>query len=278
MANFLALVYATLKDKNIDASKLSTDEAVQKFKQISGDSQEFPKNNSDLNKAKESYEKAEGFPRVNSQKNYEQIYSILEKAGKDPELVKYLKDIDVWDKQDGKRVFHTADEYEETAKIRKNDFEHIKEFGEKEQEKQEQIQKENEVFKKNYIKKEGITEERYEKETSGNNLFESIKRENNRYLQEDKTGYAGGKSVRARKAENEGRFPATIASKILGTTPQFIKDNIATTEWHHSQGKMFKPIFYYDISDLIDLQEGGDPKNYKEESVELFNKIRGKKQ
>lgn len=34
MANFIGLVYATLKEKGIDTSKLSTDEAVKKFKEL----------------------------------------------------------------------------------------------------------------------------------------------------------------------------------------------------------------------------------------------------
>lgn len=40
MANFIALVYATLKEKGIDTSKMSTDEAVSKFKELQGEIKE----------------------------------------------------------------------------------------------------------------------------------------------------------------------------------------------------------------------------------------------
>lgn len=43
MANFIGLVYATLKEKGIDTSKMSTDEAVAKFKELQGEGKEEKK-------------------------------------------------------------------------------------------------------------------------------------------------------------------------------------------------------------------------------------------
>lgn len=42
MANFIALVYATLKDEGIDTKGMSTDEAVKKFKELKGGGNERP--------------------------------------------------------------------------------------------------------------------------------------------------------------------------------------------------------------------------------------------
>ena len=43
MANFIGLVYATLKEKGIDTSGMSTDEAVAKFKELQGEGKEEKK-------------------------------------------------------------------------------------------------------------------------------------------------------------------------------------------------------------------------------------------
>lgn len=43
MANFIGLVYATLKENGIDTSKMSTDEAVAKFKELQGEGKEEKK-------------------------------------------------------------------------------------------------------------------------------------------------------------------------------------------------------------------------------------------
>ena len=42
MANFIALVYATLKEEGIDTKGMSTDEAVAKFKELKGGESENP--------------------------------------------------------------------------------------------------------------------------------------------------------------------------------------------------------------------------------------------
>lgn len=43
MANFIGLVYATLKENGIDTKGMSTDEAVAKFKELQGEGKEEPK-------------------------------------------------------------------------------------------------------------------------------------------------------------------------------------------------------------------------------------------
>lgn len=95
---------------------------------------------------------------------------------------------------------------------------------------------------------------------------------NNGYV-EDK------KSVRAVKAELEGRFPATEAAKMLGVSAAKIKANLSPSEWHHSGGTMYNRIDYYDISKYIDLADNPDlvfDPDYAEETA-IWQKMRGAK-
>ena len=70
-------------------------------------------------------------------------------------------------------------------------------------------------------------------------------------------GYHGwSKSNNAVSAEDEGRFPATVAAKKLGVKAGAIKLYIPTGEWHHTSNH-YNKTYYYDIADLLLYKEGG---------------------
>ena len=70
-------------------------------------------------------------------------------------------------------------------------------------------------------------------------------------------GYHGwSKSNNAVSAEEEGRFPATVAAKKLGVKVGAIKLYIPTDEWHHTSNH-YNKTYYYDIADLLLYKEGG---------------------
>lgn len=63
-------------------------------------------------------------------------------------------------------------------------------------------------------------------------------------------GYDGfSKSNNAIDAENDGRYPASIIEKMLKLPSGYIKNNITTSEWHHT-GKYYRITKYYDINDV----------------------------
>lgn len=91
-------------------------------------------------------------------------------------------------------------------------------------------------------------------------------------------GYHGfSKSNNAIYAENEDKFPATVAAKKLGVSAAAIKAILHPCEWHHT-GKMFNRTDYYDISRFLDDELDDDDrellakmKSYKvEKSIETF--------
>ena len=70
------------------------------------------------------------------------------------------------------------------------------------------------------------------------------------------TGYYGfSKSNNAVDAEEDGRYPASVAAKMLGVTTAAIKAILPTYEWHHSS-KYYNAVDYYDIHDLLAVQDG----------------------
>ena len=103
MANFIGLVYATLKKEGIDTSNMSTDEAVKKFKELQGsDEKESPEDVKKKLNGEKTQEKSEKEPedvkkelngetkypagtskeyteKVN--KRFEQALPVLEQAG-----------------------------------------------------------------------------------------------------------------------------------------------------------------------------------------------------
>ena len=85
-----------------------------------------------------------------------------------------------------------------------------------------------------------------------------------------KNGYVDGKkSVRAVKAELNGKFPASEAAKMLGTTTKKIQSVLTPSEWHHSGGDMYNKVDYYDISKFVALLEDDDLFNDKDYSEEV---------
>lgn len=77
MANFIALVYATLKEEGIDTKGMSTDEAVEKFKEIQG------KENPEDVKKKLNGEKPQVKPKRVVDEGAKKIHQEREKAKKE---------------------------------------------------------------------------------------------------------------------------------------------------------------------------------------------------
>jgi hypothetical protein len=78
-------------------------------------------------------------------------------------------------------------------------------------------------------------------------------------------GYNGySKSNNAVHAENEGRYPLTIAAKILSSyfgvsqkkVKEFLKEK-GTSEYHHTS-KFYNVTYYYDVNEIIEAQEKND--------------------
>lgn len=70
-------------------------------------------------------------------------------------------------------------------------------------------------------------------------------------------GYHGfSKSNNAIYAEDEGKFPASVAAKKLGVKTGAVKHLMTPSEWHHT-GKMYNKTDYYDVANLLAYQEGG---------------------
>lgn len=98
------------------------------------------------------------------------------------------------------------------------------------------------------------------------------------------SGYSGkSKSIRAEKAESEGKFPLSKAAQILGVTTIKIKQFLYPSEWHHT-GALYNDTYYYDIadicdiaSDLIDWDNEYIRENYSAESIRDFENIFGVK-
>ena len=82
-------------------------------------------------------------------------------------------------------------------------------------------------------------------------------------------GYIGSKkSVRAIGAEEEGKFPASVAGKLLGVSSEAIKNVLTPCEWHHT-GKYFNTTDYYDIQIFLDIINNSDElKEYDSEEIE----------
>lgn len=77
MANFIGLVYATLKDEGIDTKGMSTDEAVAKFKELKGGESESPEDvKKKLNGEKKESKKEEPKKKETSKKEYKEDTSV----------------------------------------------------------------------------------------------------------------------------------------------------------------------------------------------------------
>ena len=77
-------------------------------------------------------------------------------------------------------------------------------------------------------------------------------------------GYNGySKSNNAVSAEENDRYPATVAAKLLGVKPEAIRLYLPSTEWHHT-GSWYNKTDYYDIADLLQYMDGGKEQLEKE--------------
>ena len=83
---------------------------------------------------------------------------------------------------------------------------------------------------------------------------------NNNYLYE--AGYKGySKSNNAVAAEDEGKYPASIAAKKLGVSIEAIKTYIPTFEWHH-YSSYYNEVYVYDITPYLMLKNNEDMTDY----------------
>ena len=63
-------------------------------------------------------------------------------------------------------------------------------------------------------------------------------------------GYSGySKSNNAVKAEEEGKYPATVAAKMLGVSAEAIQAILTPCEWHHTSS-WYNVTYYYDVDGL----------------------------
>lgn len=95
-------------------------------------------------------------------------------------------------------------------------------------------------------------------------------------------GYSesAGKSRRALIAEDEGRYPLSVASKMLGVPQKQIKEELSDGEWHHSGGTMYNKVSYYDVGKVYDavtdMLDGYPVSRRMAEMVERMFSTKGK--
>ncbi len=82
-------------------------------------------------------------------------------------------------------------------------------------------------------------------------------------------GYHGySKSNNALIAEEELKFPASVAARKLGVSIGAIKTILSPCEWHHTSG-YFNRTDYYFIGALLALKSGRDVSSFDEEEEEI---------
>ena len=84
-------------------------------------------------------------------------------------------------------------------------------------------------------------------------------------------GYYGySKSNNAISAEEEGKFPASVAAKKLGVSTGAIENYISTTEWHHYSSH-YNKVYVYDITPYLMLKNNEDMSDmYDEDEIEEY--------
>lgn len=89
------------------------------------------------------------------------------------------------------------------------------------------------------------------------------------------SGYSKGQSVRSLKAKAEGKFPLSVASKILGVSPDRVKREFKTDgEWHHTGGGgLFNETDFYDLSALMGFAFDDDGMEGYEAGTEKLKSI-----
>lgn len=92
-------------------------------------------------------------------------------------------------------------------------------------------------------------------------------------LYEEKKGngyYGYSKSNNAISAEEDNKFPASIAAKKLGVSADAIRKYIDTSEWHH-YSKFYNAVDVYDITPYLMIKNKIDmTDDYTEEEIESF--------
>lgn len=191
----------------------------------------------------------------------ENLYNRLVELGVKPELIDYIGTYDFYKYTSKGRTLKSKEEYESYAKRNKeiSDMKRSREIQEREEENKRQ--NEENKRKDKIMSENGITEEQYQKERTAEKYRENKYKEL-QYISQEIKGQTSGyyknkKSIRAIRAELDNKFPATIASQMLGVSQGAIKNNLTPIEWHHSGGDMYNKIEYYDISKYIDLAENG---------------------
>lgn len=236
----------------------------QKSKSVKNDTainKQFMLNNNDYShyhqKWKDKFKPSETNSNMLPEKHYNKLLDI----GVDKNLIDYIGTNDIYNGYGKDRTYKTVTEYENIAKRNQEISEENKK-----QEKKDALNVKNRLIEEKnreivYIQEYGITENQYKKLREA----EIFRKNNSKELQliakeikgKESGYYEGRKSIRAIRAELENKFPISVASKVLGVTQKTLEDNLVPTEWHHSNGSMYKPVQYYDISKYIDITENG---------------------
>ena len=213
---------------------------------------------------KEYHEKWKGKHKpsyTNTDQLPENLYNKLVELGVNSKLIDYIGSHDFYNYTSKGRTLKSKEEYESIAKRNKeiSDMRRNREIQEREE--QNRKQKEENKRKNKIIAENGITEQQYQKEKTAEKYRENKYKELQAIAQEIKgqtSGYyKSKKSIRAIRAELNNKFPASVASQMLGVSQKAIEDNLIPTEWHHSNGALYKAVEYYDISKYINLSENG---------------------
>ena len=236
----------------------------QKSKSVKNDTainKQFMLNNNDYShyyqKWKDKFKPSETNSNILPEKHYNKLLDI----GVDKNLIDYIGTNDIYNGYGKDRTYKTVTEYENIAKRNQEISEENKK-----QEKKDALNAKNRLIEEKareskYIQEYGITENQYKKLREAEIFRENNSKELQLIAKEIKgkeSGYyEGKKSIRAIRAELENKFPISVASKILGVTQKTLEDNLVPIEWHHSNGSMYKPVEYYDISKYIDITENG---------------------
>ena len=224
----------------------------------------IPQKSQSVKTYKEYHEKWKGKHKpsyTNTDQLPENLYNKLVELGVNSKLIDYIGSHDFYNYTSKGRTLKSKEEYESIAKRNKeiSDMRRNREIQEREE--QNRKQKEENKRKNKIIAENGITEQQYQKEKTAEKYRENKYKELQAIAQEIKgqtSGYyKSKKSIRAIRAELNNKFPASVASQMLGVSQKAIEDNLIPTEWHHSNGALYKAVEYYDISKYINLSENG---------------------
>lgn len=195
---------------------------------------------------------------TNSNVLTENLYNKLIDIGVSHKLIDYIGTNEVYNPG---KIFKTLEEYKEIANQNIKIVEKKRIEREIDRKKIQERQQEEKIRITKIIKENGISEQQYEKERKAETYRENKEKELELIAQEIKgqtSGYyKNKKSIRAIRAELANKFPSSIASKMLGVSQKTIEDILIPTEWHHSNGSLYKAVEYYDISKYIDLANDG---------------------